>query len=89
MQEATKHLSRSRASDRETQMAVLEQHCERIRRFNSAQDMLAADPAGAVTIFKQLLQEVPEQQVRGCCGPGFSLEDLGTAPSEHELMHVY
>lgn len=56
-------MSRSRASDRETKIRVLDEHGDRIRRFNAAQDMLAADPAGAVTICQQLLQDTPEQQV--------------------------
>lgn len=63
LQEAAKHLGKSRASDRETQLAVLQAHCDRIHRFTAAQDMLASDPAGAVTILQHLLQEVPEQQV--------------------------
>lgn len=63
MQEAAKHLARSRASDRETQMMLLEQRCDRVSRFTTAQNMLTADPAGAVTILQQLLQEVDSSQV--------------------------
>lgn len=37
---------------------------QRISRFAAAQDMLATDPAAAVTVCKQLLQELPAQQVQ-------------------------
>eukprot|EP00879_Flechtneria_rotunda_P011811 GHRR01012338.1.p1 GENE.GHRR01012338.1~~GHRR01012338.1.p1 ORF type:complete len:1377 (+),score=585.08 GHRR01012338.1:1099-5229(+) len=62
LQEAAKHLANSCASDRETQLAALEQHTQRISRFSSACSMLANDPAEAVNICQQLLQEVPNQQ---------------------------
>jgi hypothetical protein len=63
LQEAAKHLAKSRASDREVQMEALDVRMQRIQRFCAARDMLPSDPAGAVTICQQLLQELPDQQV--------------------------
>jgi hypothetical protein len=45
-------------------MAALDARMQRIQRFCAARDMLPSDPAGAVTICQQLLQELPDQQVR-------------------------
>jgi hypothetical protein len=64
LQEAAKHLAKSRATDREEQMAALDARMQRIQRICAARDMLPSDPAGAVTICQQLLQELPDQQVR-------------------------
>ncbi|WIA30074.1 hypothetical protein OEZ86_000169 [Tetradesmus obliquus] len=62
LQEAAKHLAKSRVTDREAQMAALDARIQRIQRFCAARDMLPSDPAGAVTICQQLLQELPDQQ---------------------------
>jgi hypothetical protein len=63
LQEAAKHLAKSRVTDREAQMEALDARMQRIQRFCAARDMLPSDPAGAVTICQQLLQELPDQQV--------------------------
>lgn len=66
LQEAAKHLGKSRATDREAQVAVLQESCERMSRFAQAQACLAQDPATAVAICQQLLQEAPEHVVSVC-----------------------
>lgn len=63
MQEAAKHLAKSRATDREAQAAALQEASDRISRFVQAQSLLAQDPAAAMALSQQLLQEAPEQLV--------------------------
>lgn len=63
MQEAGKHLAKSRATDREAQLAVLQESVDRISRFVQAHSLMAQDPAAAVALCQQLLQEAPEQPV--------------------------
>lgn len=64
MQEAAKHLAKGTATDKATQLGALEESSDRIGRFMEAQHLLLQDPAAAVTICQQLLQEAPEQLVR-------------------------
>lgn len=66
MQEAIKHLAKSRATDREAQLVALQDSTDRISQFVQAQGLLAQDPAAAVTLCQQLLQQAPEQVVRAC-----------------------
>jgi hypothetical protein len=63
LQEAAKHLAKSRSTDREAQVATLQESCERMGRFVQAQACLAQDPATAVAICQQLLQEAPQHVV--------------------------
>lgn len=70
MQEAAKHLAKSRATDREEQVAALQEASDRISRFVQAHSLMDQDPAAAVMLCQQLLQEAPEQLVRAvseCC----------------------
>lgn len=64
MQEAAKHLAKSRATDREAQVAALQEASDRISRFVQANSLMVQDPAAGVTLCQQLLQEAPEQMVR-------------------------
>jgi hypothetical protein len=66
LQEAAKHLGRSTSTDREAQVAALQESCERMSRFVQAQACLVQDPATAVAICQQLLQEAPEHVVSAC-----------------------
>lgn len=66
MQEAAKHLAKSRATDREDQIAAMQEAANRISRFVQAQGLMAADPAAAVALCQNLLQEAPEQMVSAC-----------------------
>jgi hypothetical protein len=63
MQEAEKHLAKSRTTDREAQVAALQEASDRISRFVQAHSLLDQDPAAAVMLCQQLLQEAPEQLV--------------------------
>lgn len=69
MQEAAKHLTKCRASDRDAQLAALKGATDRVARFVHAQALMSQDPAAAVVICQQLLQEAPQQQVCYVYGP--------------------
>lgn len=64
LQEAAKHLGRSRAADAQAQQAALAARGARMSRFLDAQRQLAADPAAAVLNCQQLLQEARDGEVR-------------------------
>lgn len=63
MQEAAKHLAKGRTTDREAQVAALQEASDRISRFVQAHSLMDQDPAAAVALCQQLLQEAPEQLV--------------------------
>jgi hypothetical protein len=63
MQEAAQHLAKSRATDREAQVAAVQEASDRISRLVQAHSLMVQDPAAAVTLCQQLLQEAPEQLV--------------------------
>jgi hypothetical protein len=63
MQEAAKHLAKSRATDREAQVAAVQEASDRISRFVQAHSLMVQDPAAAVALCQHLLQEAPEQLV--------------------------
>lgn len=63
MEEAAKHLAKSRTTDREAQVAALQEASDRISRFVQAHSLIDQDPAAAVALCQQLLQEAPEQLV--------------------------
>jgi len=77
-----KHLAKSRATDREAQLVALQESIDRISQFVQAQGMLAQDPAAAVTLCQQLLQQAPEQVVRACAAaaPSHSPSPACTGP---------
>lgn len=62
MQEASKHLAKSRSPE-SAQLAALQEASDRISRFVQAQGLIVQDPAAAVSLCQQLLQEAPEQVV--------------------------
>jgi hypothetical protein len=62
MQEAAKHLAKSRTADT-AQLAALQEASDRISRFVQAHSLIEQDPAAAVSLCQQLLQEAPEQVV--------------------------
>ena len=64
MQEASKHLAKSRSPE-SAQLAALQEASDRISRFVQAHSLIVQDPAAAVSLCQQLLQEVPEQVVSG------------------------
>jgi hypothetical protein len=63
MQEAAQHLTKSRATDREAQVAAVQEASDRISRLVQAHSLMVQDPAAAVTLCQRLLQEAPEQLV--------------------------